>query len=55
MKYLPAGAGDEGDVGLVSGSGISLELGNRNALQYPCHGLRPRGYKESDMSKHTGN
>ena len=43
MKYLPASAGDAGDVGLVSGSGISLELGNGNPLQYPCHGLQPMG------------
>ena len=35
VKYLPANAGD---VGLIPGSGRSLEEGNGNPLQYPCLG-----------------
>ena len=54
-KNLPANAGDAGDVGLISGSGRSLELVKGNPLQYSCHGHSPWGYKESDMTKHTGN
>ena len=34
VKNLPANAGDTGGAGSISGSGISLEGGNGNPLQY---------------------
>ena len=37
VNNLPASAGDTGDVGLIPGSGRSLE-GNSNPLQYSCLG-----------------
>ena len=36
VKNLPANAGDEGDTGLVPGSGRSPEGGNGNPLQCSC-------------------
>ena len=35
-QYLPANAGDTGDVGLISGSERSPGVGNGIPLQYPC-------------------
>ena len=37
-KNLPAHAGDTGDVGLISGLGISPGGGNGNPLKYSCQG-----------------
>ena len=36
VKKLLANAGDTRDVGLIPGSGRSLEKGNGNPLQYSC-------------------
>ena len=36
VKNPPANAGDTGHVGLISGSGRSLGVGNGNPLQYSC-------------------
>jgi len=36
VKNLPANAGDEREVGSISGSGRSPEVGNDNPLQYSC-------------------
>ena len=36
VKHPPANAGDTGDLGLVSGLGISPDVGNGNQLQYSC-------------------
>ena len=36
VKNPPDNAGDEGDVGSVSGSGRYLGGGNGNSLQYSC-------------------
>ena len=59
VKNLPA---NEGDVGLIPGSGRSPGEGNGNLLQYPCLGNpMDRGAwqttvheveKESDMTEH---
>ena len=59
VKNLPA---NEGDVGLIPGSGRSPGEGNGNLLQYPCLGNpMDRGpwqttvhevEKESDMTEH---
>ena len=53
-----ANSGDARDVGLISGSGRSLRVGNGNSLQYSSlekfHGQRslvvysPWGHKQSD-------
>ena len=36
VKNSPANAGEEGDVGLILGSGRSSGGGNGNPLQYSC-------------------
>ena len=36
VKYLPAHAGDAGDMGLNLGSGRSPGVGNDSLLRYPC-------------------
>ena len=36
VKNLPANAGDEREVGSISGSGRSPEVGNDHPLQYSC-------------------
>ena len=36
VKKLPANSGDEGDVGLIPGLGISPGGGNDNPLQCSC-------------------
>ena len=36
VKNLPANAGDEGDMGLIPGSGIPPGGGNYNPLKYSC-------------------
>ena len=36
VKYLPAIAGDTGDMGLILGSARSPGVGNGNPLQYSC-------------------
>ena len=36
VKNTPANAGDVGDMGLISGSGRSLGVGNDNPLQDSC-------------------
>ena len=36
VKNLPGNVGDTGDLGLIFGSGRSLEGGNGNPLQYSC-------------------
>ena len=65
VKNLLANAGDVGDMGSVSGSGRSPEVGNGNSLQYSClensmdretwwatvHGI----IKEPDMTKQLNN
>ena len=38
VKNLPASVGDTEDVGSICGTGISLEEGNGNPLQYSCMG-----------------
>ena len=62
VKNLPANAGDTGGAGSISGSGISLEGGNGNPLQYSClvnpmerslAGYSPQGCKELNMTGHN--
>ena len=63
VKNLLANAGDEGDLGLIPGSGRSPGGRNGNPLQYSCLenprgqrslvGYSPRGHKESDMTENT--
>ena len=36
VKNPPANAGDEGEMGLIPGSGRSPGGGDDNPLQYPC-------------------
>ena len=38
MQNLPAKTGDKGDMGLISGSGISPRAGHGNPFQYSCLG-----------------
>ena len=38
LKYWPANAGDERDMGLIPGLGTSSGEGNGNQLQYSCLG-----------------
>ena len=61
VKNLLANAGDEGDLGLIPGSGRSPGGRNGNPLQYSCLenprgqrslvGYSPRGPKESDATE----
>ena len=63
VKNSPASARDAGDVGLISGSGGSPEVGSGNALQYFLPGKFPGqrslavcsqwGHKELDTTEHA--
>ena len=62
VKNPPANAGDEGDAGLIPGSGRSPGEGDGNLLQYSClenstdrgtwRATVPGGLKESDTAEH---
>ena len=63
-KEFASHAGDSGDVGLISGSGRSLEGGNGNPFRYSClkslmdrslAGYSPKSCKELDTIEHACN
>ena len=63
VKYPPANAGDERDMGLILEFGRSSGEGNGNPFQNPCLensmdrgalvGYSPQGHKESDTIEHN--
>ena len=57
VKNPPANAGDSRDVGLITGSGKSLGVGNGNPLQYSCleNSMDRGGWLQPMVSQRVGH